>query len=308
MKLLSALGLLLFAVFAIASPLQQVSDPDFAPPIPHPAYQVGKGPVVVIDGAHHNFHTAEGRYKPFAELLVRDGYVVRGSEAPFTKDSLAACRVLVIANALNARNEEDWSLPTPSAFTDDEISAVRAWVHDGGSLLLIADHMPFGGAAQELAKPFGVEYRNGFAFAVGEPPATMIFTRASGALADHAVTRGRDDSERVSSVATFTGSALHVGKNATPILIFKKKVESLEPKEAWQFDEETPRKDVTNWCQGAVLRYGKGRVAVFGEAAMFSAQLGGPNRVPMGMNSPEATENPRFLLNLMHWLTGMLGD
>ena len=114
--------------------------------------------------------------------------------------------------------------------------------------------------------------------------------------------------ERIAKVATFTGSAFRVGKGATPILLFRTKVMSLEPKEAWEFDKDTPRTDVSDWCQGAVLRHGKGRVAVFGEAAMFSAQLGGPDRKPMGMNSPVAAENARFLLNVAHWLTGLLGD
>lgn len=54
------------------------------------------------------------------------------------------------------------------------------------------------------------------------------------------------------------------------------------------------------------MRFGKGRVAVFGEAAMFSAQLAGPNKDPMGMNDPIASRNPQFLLNLMHWLSGKL--
>jgi hypothetical protein len=54
--------------------------------------------------------------------------------------------------------------------------------------------------------------------------------------------------------------------------------------------------------QGAVLSHGRGRVAVFGEAAMFSAQLAGPNRNPMGMNAPHARQNPQFLLTVVHWL------
>jgi len=28
----------------------------------------------------------------------------------------------------------------------------------------------------------------------------------------------------------------------------------------------------------------------------------------MGMNMPEARENPQFLLNVMHWLAGLLPD
>ena len=301
-------GLLFLALCAIAAPAQQVADPDFAPPIPNPAFQSGKGPTVLIDEAHHNFHTASGRYKPFADLLVRDGYVVRGSTALFSKASLEGARVLVIANALNPRNEEDWSLPTPSAFTDDEVRVVRNWVHDGGSLLLIADHMPFPGAAVTLAKAFDITFSNGFAFAVEDQSSPIVFSRESGGLADHAVSRGRDASERIGRVASFTGSAFRIGKGATPILLFRTKVTSLEPQEAWKFDKDTPRKDVSDWCQGAVLRYGKGRVAIFGEAAMFSAQLGGPDRKPMGMNSPVAAENARFLLNVAHWLTGLLGD
>jgi hypothetical protein len=54
------------------------------------------------------------------------------------------------------------------------------------------------------------------------------------------------------------------------------------------------------------LNIGKGRVAVFGEAAMFSAQLAGPKKSPMGMNAPIAKQNPQFLLNVMHWLSGLL--
>lgn len=46
-------------------------------------------------------------------------------------------------------------------------------------------------------------------------------------------------------------------------------------------------------------------VAAFGEAAMFSAQVGS-DREPMGMNDPEADQNYQFVLNVMHWLSGLL--
>ena len=58
--------------------------------------------------------------------------------------------------------------------------------------------------------------------------------------------------------------------------------------------------------QGAVIPFGKGRVAAFGEAAMFSAQVSGPNRMPAGMNDPGAPQNAQFLLNVLHWLSGLL--
>jgi hypothetical protein len=48
-------------------------------------------------------------------------------------------------------------------------------------------------------------------------------------------------------------------------------------------------------------------VAVLGEAAMLTAQLAGPDKRPIGMNAPEARENVQFALNLLHWLSGVLG-
>ena len=57
------------------------------------------------------------------------------------------------------------------------------------------------------------------------------------------------------------------------------------------------------WAQGAVREVGQGRVAVFGEAAMLSAQVAGPNRVPAGMNAPGAEQNATLLRNLVRWLT-----
>lgn len=287
---------------------QQVADPDFNPPILKPAYKVNKGPVVLIDEAHFNFHTVSGRYQPFAEFLRRDGYVVKGSTAKFSKESLKEAKILVIANALAERNKEDWSLPTPSAFTDEEIVALRNWVKKGGSLLLIADHMPFPGAAEKLAAEFGIKYINGFARntkAQGNPD---VFSLANKMLMPHAILNGRNENEKVDSVTTFTGSAFQIEKGGNPLFVFGDDYISLNPQEAWEFDDKTPKTEIKGWLQGATLKFGKGRIAVFGEAAMFSAQVAGAQRNKVGMNSPNAKQNPQFLLNVIHWLSGLLKD
>jgi hypothetical protein len=295
---------------ALASPVlaQQEPDLDYRPVIEAPAYELGKGPRVAIDEAHHNFHTAGGRYKPFAELLRRDGYRVRGLDSLSSSSTLKTVDVLVIANPLHERNVEDWALPTPSAFTADEISAIRAWVEKGGSLFLILDHMPFPGAGGELAKAFGVRFSNGFAVLKSTGmPSTFIFSPDSGGLAESAITKGRMEKERVTEVATYTGSAFMTPKDAIPILGFNGNFESLTPDTAWQFTASTPREPLEGWCQGAVMKAGGGRIAVFGEAAMFTAQLAGVQRLRIGMNAPEASQNHRLLLNVMHWLTRMEG-
>jgi len=273
---------------------QQVADTAFRPPIEKPAFAPGKGPVVLIDEAHYNFHTAAGRYLPFAELLRRDGYVVKGSAAKFTEEALKAGKVLVVSNAMHEKNQTDWSLPPLSAFTGDEIAAVRNWVSGGGSLLLIADHMPFAGAAEELGKAFGVRFRNGVAVNPKDRGGRLVFRRSDGTLMDHPVTSGID------AVATFTGSSFQVDAPGEPLLVFGPEI--------YLFARPNDPNPVPlkGHLQGAMLPFGKGRVAVFGEAARFSAQLAGPNKNPMGMNAEIARQNPQFLLNVMHWLTGPL--
>lgn len=291
------LSLVVLASVAGTGPAQQVADFKYTPPLPRPAYGTGKGPRVAIDEAHHNFHTADGRYKPFAELLRRDGYRVGGLGKSLSAD------VLVIANPLHERNAEDWSPPNPSAFTRDEVAALHAWVEQGGSLFLIVDHPPFPGAAGELARAFGVEFSNGHARAGhwerGKPD---TFEPGTG-LKESAATRGRADGEAVTKVVTFTGSAFKVPKGATPVLVFGADSVSLERKTAPGTPPDEREVPIADWCQGALLNVGKGRVAVFGEAAMFSAQLAGPKEQPVGMNAPEANQNHQLLLNVMHWLT-----
>jgi hypothetical protein len=300
-RILSALIVLLMAVGLVSA--QQVPDLKYKPPLPRPAYEAGKGPRVAIDEAHYNFHTADGRYKPFAELLRRDGYRVDALRQLLSAESLKGAEVLVISNALNKRNEEDWSPPNPSALTKDEIAALHGWVEKGGSLFLIADHAPFPGAASDLANAFGVEFSNGYATAGHwKPRAPDTFEYGTG-LKESVITRGRADGEKVTKVVTFTGSAFKPPKGAIPVLVFGAKSESHERVAGEKGKPKTRQVPIEGWCQGAVLKVGKGRVAVFGEAAMFSAQLEGPKQEPMGMNAPQAEQDHQLLLNVMHWLS-----
>lgn len=283
---------------------QQVADTGFAPPIGAPAYAEGRGPVVLIDEAHFNFHTAGGRYLPFARLLRRDGYVVQPSRDKLSAAVLARGRVLVIANAQG--DTGPWILPTRPAFSAEEIAAVDSWVRQGGSLFLIADHMPMAGAAETLGRAFGLEFLNGFAFPRGSRQPPDLFRRADGSLGRHAVTEGRHAAERIDSAATFTGQAFRATRPVEPILTLDSAAVVLLPVQAWVFSDSTPRVGGAGLLQGALLRHGRGRVAVFGEAAMFSAQRAGPGANPMGMNHPAAERNAQLTLNILRWLSGIL--
>ncbi|MBX3479088.1 MAG: hypothetical protein KF842_01720 [Caulobacter sp.] len=299
--------ILLIAALCLALPAaaQQAADPDADLTVARPAYRAGTGPRLMIDGGHHNFHTLDGRFAPFAAVVRNDGFVVEAGDGPLTAEALAGVKVLVISNALNGANVQEWRLPTPSAFTPEEIAVVKAWVEQGGGLLLIADHMPFAGAAQDLAAAFGFRFSNGFAQR-NTPGRPDIFTREAGSLKADVVTEGRDPGEAISQVRTFTGSAFEAPARARPILVFPAGYRSREPDVAWEFSDQTPEHDIEGQLQGAVLTVGKGRVAVFGEAAMFTAQLAGPKRTPMGFNAPDAPRNRQLMLNIVHWLAGLL--
>ena len=302
-----ALSLLAAGLAARPAGAQQVADTVFRAPITSPAYPSG-GPVVLLDEGHTNFHTLDGRYLAFGRVLRQDGYDVRPHRAALSAAALAGASVLVIANALHPSNAGNWTLPTPSAFTTDEIAAVRDWVRDGGSLLLIADHMPFPGAAGALGEAFGVQMRNGFAYDSTRTVSRFTFTRAGGRLASHPITDGRSAAERVDSVVAFTGQAFRVAAPGRPLMTLAAGTVVLEPRVAWQFNDSTPVVPGAGLLQGAAIPFGRGRVAVFGEAAMFSAQVAGAQRNPMGMNDPTAPQNAQFLLNVMHWLSGLLPE
>ena len=285
----------------------QVADSSFDPGVGNAAFAPGSGPRVAIDEAHFNFHTRLGRYAAFARLLSRDGFVLSSSTGPSTTAFLAGIRILVVANALpQSLSGGAWTLPVPPAFSSSEIAAIRGWVAEGGSLLLIADHMPFPGAVDSLAAAFGVALSNGFATDSSCAAAELLFRRGDGTLAPHPVIEGRSAAERIDSVRSFTGSAFRVTGAAQAVLRFQPSAVVLLPTTAWRFSDTTTRMSAEGMLQGATLRFGKGRVAVFGEAAMFSAQRAGPGRLPMGMNAPSAGQNAQFLLNLMHWLAGLL--
>jgi hypothetical protein len=298
-KLIS--GFLLYSLFSVCLFSQQVADTSFNPLILQPEYPAGKGPVVAIDEGHYNFHTAGERYLPFARLLRSDGYVVTGYDGKFKASRLRDVRILVIANALNKINIENWYLPTPPAFTERETENIRKWVENGGSLFLIADHMPFGGAAAGLAAAFGFRFTNGFAIDT-TTQGQAYFYRNDGSMLSCPLTNGRNSNETISKVVTFTGQAFRIPDEAKNILKFDERYMLLETDTAWVFDASTRKTPIKGWSQGAFMRYGKGRVVVSGEAAMFTAQLAGPSQTRVGMNSDFAEENYKLLLNIIHWL------
>jgi hypothetical protein len=302
-----------------ASPVgaQQVADSTFDVRVAKPAYTTSH-PRVLFDEAHRNFHTTTGRYKPFATLIANDGYRVTANLEPFTRPVLDGYDLLVIANAAGEGWDSDSGVVKP-AFMSDECDAVRDWVKAGGALLLIADHAPFGTSAETLAQRFGVSMSKGYTIdsTHADPesgnPSVLVYSRANGLLGDHAITRGRDSTERVGRIMAFTGQSLLGPEGSFAFMKLGDGARDLPLRtfaaaRSWKMalSETAP---AAGRAQGVAFAFGKGRVVVLGEAAMLSAQVilrpGGMAPIRMGMNRP-GIDNRQLTLNIMHWLSGAL--
>ncbi len=309
---ISALCTVLFGL-AVMTFAQQVADPNFDTTVTRPAY-VRNHPKVLFDEAHNNIHTIEGRYKPFVDLIRNDGYQVFANKEKFQQQRLKKYDVLAIANALG-------STQNASAFTEKECDNVRDWVRTGGALLLIADHAPFGAAAEKLAERFGVNMSKGFTVDLSHydkefgNPGWLVFTRDNGLLETHPITLGRNTNEHINRVLSFTGQSLKGTDNSVAFLPLANTALDL-PQRLSKATQLAPSKGVSaaGRAQGIALQLGKGRVVILGEAAMLSAQLlkGEPARsiigkdiVQMGMNRSDY-DNRQLALNIMHWLSGLL--
>lgn len=305
MKLAAVFCLLLsiLSVSSVAVLAQQLPDPEFNTSVENPAYKK-EGPRILFDEAHHNFHTTEGRYKPFVDVLMNDGYRVIRNRQPFTKSSLSSFKVLVIANALGAEEMDDNGADA-SAFTEEECQAVQDWVKGGGALLLIADHAPFGGAAASLGNRFGVDMSKGFTYdpenSAKNSPSLLIFSRENKLLTTHPITEGRDQNEKLNIVQSFTGQSLKGPDDSVAILKLSDTAKDTPNREADSSVSAAGR------AQAIALKFGKGRVVVQGEAAMLSAQISGQNKQKMGMNVP-GNDNKQYALNVIHWLSGLLKE
>jgi len=273
----------------------QSIDYSFVPRVENPRYVGDKRPVVLVDEEHNNFHTIEGTYRPFADVLEKDGHIVVGSKKKISERLLNTCDIFVISVA----GVDD----TGSTFTDKEIETLEKWVKSGGSALLIADGGPGIVAMKELAAAFCIKVNNGY---VAHPvrkyaDEPIVFARHDKSLVSHSITKGSSKSEKVESVATFLGTAFKACEDFEPLLVLQQPYELFTPDGK---GKGMSQMCVDGWYQGGVLKYGKGRLGFFAEAGMFTAQTFTPKKIIGGMNHPKAKGNVQFLLNLVHWLNG----
>ncbi len=313
---------------ATQAPLE--TDTHYDASVAAPAYRT-RHPRVLFDEGHHNFHTPGTRYRPFADLIRNDGYGIASNPGSFTAAALAGHDILIVVNAMGSEAVEAYWSP---AFTEEECRAVAAWVRGGGALLLIADHAPFGIAAERLAQAFGVDMSKGVTVDPGHAdPETgnrsfILYTRDGQGLGSHPILEGRGPEERVGRVMTFSGQSLRGPEGSSALLRLAdtaidrppateaeiraavtaareqaQRAGQPEPGEV-RLQRPAQRISAAGRAQAIAFRFGRGRVVVLGEAAMLSAQRTTEGLL-IGLNRP-GLDNRRFALNVMHWLSGLL--
>ena len=318
----AALVVVLIALVAARQALSQLRryDERFDARVDRPAFPNGSGPTVSFDTGHYEVHTPSTSYRPFASLLASDGFRIGELHGSIAADRLGSTRVLVIANALGARgalamagnlfrvrSALDW---TGDAFAADECVAIRRWVEAGGGLLLVADHKPAGAAVRTLGAAFSVDVGNWYtedATATNHDSVTdawtsLVFSRANGLLATHPITDGRDATERVESVITFTGGSLGVPSGAIALMRLGPRAEDYPA----QLAPEGSGRPAAGRAQGVALQVGRGRVVVLAESAMLGAfTVRRSQEYPFGMNRRDHG-NRQFAINVVRWLAGAL--
>ncbi len=299
---------LTLTVVPCAAFTRQVGDDAYVPRV-RPSATVAGGPVLLFDQGHNNLHQIEGpgdelrqqTYRPFGRLAEAVGFHVRIGDSHFAATSVERVALLVVANpaAVPDVKETTPAQMNEPAFRAEEIEAVRSFVARGGALFLIADHYPIGGAASGLAGAFGVVMGNGYANDPAFSDSTGALTFEGPRLGTHPILKGRRRIERVRRVGTFTGQSLTAPAGATGLLRFGP--------EAREEDAVTgERRPIDNHVQLVALTYGKGRVVVAGEAAMFTAQMTGPERTRWGGLTDARFDDEQLTVNILRWLVRAL--
>lgn len=294
-KIISACVLMM----ALASSLQAWAQNDTTI---NRAYPHDKNPRVLFDEGHHNFHTSTGRYKPFADALTKDGYIIIPNKQKITPEVLIGYDVFVCSNASSSEPDSSGRRSPLLAFTAEECSHLKQWVLNGGSMWLIADHEPAGNAVENLADSFGVDMSKSY---TADPKnfdkislyASWIrYSDENGNLGDHPIIKGRNESERIKTLVSFTGQSLKGPEKSVPLLLL-----SDEAYDVINIEDRMSARIISakGSCQALAMEFGKGRIVVCGEAAMFTS-LEGP-----GMNFP-GTDNKQLLLNIAHWLSKLI--
>ena len=300
--------LLVISVMILSACVYQRADMKTDMSVNSPRFHPGNSPSVLFDAGHENFHNINTTFKPFATLLQNDGVSLIEHKGAFTETSLQKIKLLIIANATSPQQN---TADITSAFSAGEIQVLNKWVQQGGSLLLIADHDPFGSAASDLARSFGVGMASVWTVdtlrmndEIGKNT-WLEYSWENGGLGQHPILQADSPAAKIKRVMTFTGQSLSFDSAWTSILQLSNSAQNYYSRE----DASIASMDTSTYFSVAgqsqliACQYGDGRIVIAGEAAMFTAQEVRVffKTIHAGFNF-KGYDNKELVLNIIHWL------
>ena len=310
------------ALFALAEARAEVPsiepDPYYEPEVSHPAYPKtsGPGPVVGVYAPGSDY-TISDRFQGFARLLRADGYDVQSFDAAFIPGcsaNLASCAwfqallkidTLVIANRTDPISAEEADLLTGwltgSLGCEGGCSPRRLFLSAGHERLPSEPAVDYPTPIGQLGARLGLDWPDGSLNqrTFGLPPPTDASSQ--GILGPHAIIVGRADGESTPSVEIVGTRSVQIG--ATGGTAFTRAGAGTHavltlPSGA----TDAP----AGYAQGMALELGAtGRVYVSGDADMHTALI---RRGVGAFGMQRTAHDEQYLLNVMHWLDGLLPD
>jgi len=273
-----------------------------------PKFDPANSPIVLFDAGHNNFHGIHTTFEPFATLLKNDGVTIKEHEGLINEIALKNTDLFIIANATAS---EDKVSGLKGAFTESEINAVTDWIRNGGSLLLIADHDPFGSAASDLATAMGVGMTNVWTVdtlrlnpEIGRNT-WLEYTQENSGLGQHSILQADSPNSAIKRVITFTGQSLSFDSTWISILQLSHSAQNYYTRADAKIASDDPSTYFVVPTQSQLIarKYGDGRIIIAGEAAMFTAQEARVflKTFHVGFNY-QGYDNKKFVLNIIHWL------
>ncbi len=186
-----------------------------------------------------------------------------------------------------------------------ELVALKEWVSNGGSLIVLSEHAPIDKSMTPLLNTFGIQSSVGAIFDPVNCDTTiklplyetiLKFTNSNGLLnRNHPITTGAKKKEVIQNIETYTGCAL-TGPNYTTIL----KLGSTATIKKWNGILPTGGGD----SQCLAGTFGRGKLMAMGDCNGFTAMYvnSGGKRFNAGMQVEEY-DWKQFVLNTIHWLS-----
>lgn len=310
MRRLVALLLLAGAVFVAWRLRTPAESPPYGGTITAPVWP-SDGPPVLVDDAHWNHGTADGRLRAFSGLLTADGYRVLPGANGTRAETLVDARVSVVVNPLGilgvARTWTDRAGLGGLAFVDDdaligqEIETTLQWIENGGSLLLVADPAPYARGSRGLAQRLGVSMRGQLVVDVGHAeaasPSWLVFSRETDLLGAHPILDGTANLPPVNRVVAFGAQALAAPEDASPLLRLSPSAAEVRR----DGDPPTEGQPVAGLAIAVALERGRGRVVVLGDSHLITADVVQAGVPSSGLGWP-GSHNERFTRAVMRWL------